>query len=65
MLLQFRRGMLDADQWRAISDAGERLGSGWDWCGRFGNGPRRDTLEALRDRLRAAPGALRVEANAP
>ena len=66
LIVQFRRGVLDADQRRAIRDAGGRLALRLRLIRaaavNVGDG---ETLEALRERLRAAPGVLRVEDNAP
>ena len=66
LIVQFRRGVLDADQQRAIRDAGGRLALRLRLIRaaavNVGDG---ETLEALRERLRAAPGVLRVEDNAP
>jgi subtilisin family serine protease len=65
LLVQFRPGVLDADQRRAIGDAGGRLGLKLGLVRGFSVAVRDGTLEALRERLRAAPGVLRVEDNAP
>ena len=64
--MQFRPGVLDADRRRAISDAGGRFGLRLALV-RAASVTARDgdTLEALRERLRAAPGVLRVEDDAP
>ena len=66
LLVQFRPGVLDTDRRRAISDAGGRFGLRLGLVrGASVTVADGDTLEALRDRLRAAPGVLRVEDNAP
>jgi thermitase len=66
LLVQFRPGVLDADEDRAISDAGGRLVLRLGLVRAASVTPRDgETREELRDRLRAAPGVLRVEDNAP
>ncbi len=65
LLVQFRSGVLDADQRRAIADAGGRLGLKLGLVRGFSVNVGEGSLEALRERLRAAPGVLRVEDNVP
>ena len=55
----------DADQRRAITDAGGRLGLKLGLVRGFSVNVGEGSLEALRERLRAAPGVLRVEDNVP
>src|SRR4051812_37339555 len=66
LIVAFRSGVGRADQEREIGDAGGRLGLRLRLVRAFavtpGNG---ETLEALRARLKAAPGVLRVEDNTP
>ena len=65
LLVQFRSGVLDADQRRAIADAGGRLGLKLGLVRGFSVNVGEGSLEALRERLRNAPGVLRVEDNVP
>ncbi len=65
LLVQFRSGVLDADQRRAIADAGGRLGLKLGLVRGFSVNVGEGSLEALRERLRAAPSVLRVEDNVP
>ena len=64
LLVQFRRDVRDADQRRAISDAGGRLALRLRLVRAAAVTPRDgETLDALRERLRAARSVLRVEDN--
>jgi thermitase len=65
LLVQFRQGVIDADQRRAITDAGGRLARRLALVRAASVTVPEGTLERVRERLRAAPGVLRVEDNAP
>src|SRR5215207_4364655 len=65
LLVQFRAGVSDADRRRAITDAGGRLGLKLALVRAFSVNVGEGSLEALRERLRSAPGVLRVEDNVP
>src|SRR3954471_17392566 len=66
LLVEFRAGVLDADEDRTIGDAGGRLALRLKLVRAASVIPRDgERLEAVRERLRAAPGVLRVEDNAP
>ena len=65
LLIQFRPGVLDADQRRAITDAGGRIGLKLALVRGFAVDVGEGSIDALRERLRAAPGVLRVEDNVP
>ena len=65
LLVQFRSDVRDADRRRAITDAGGRLGLKLALIRGFSVKVGEGSLEAVRERLRAAPGVLRVEDNVP
>jgi thermitase len=64
LLVQFRAGVGDAERRREISDAGGRLALRLGLVHGASVTVRDGSLETLRERLRAAPGVLRIEDNA-